>query len=116
MNSAPVTLPCTSSTTATGGSARAAHVIATRPVMAKRKRFMLLTSMRRIRASLERLPRAGTRTGRVIIARTGENTTQRQLVLNALFEPQAGRGRPAAAPRLSRSARGQHHHALVLRP
>src|SRR5262249_34491096 len=40
MNSAPVTLPCTSSTTATGGSARAMAVKARRQTVAASRRLM----------------------------------------------------------------------------
>src|SRR5690349_7993129 len=40
MNSAPVTLPCTSSTTATGGSARAVAVRASKQAVAAIRRLM----------------------------------------------------------------------------
>src|ERR1700761_6684867 len=46
MNSAPVTLPCKSSTTATGAwPASATPVRATTPIMAERKRFIVRTSV-----------------------------------------------------------------------
>src|ERR1700752_1856998 len=118
MNSAPVTLPCTSSTTATGAwPARATPVKAMTPIMAEKKRFIVQTSV-----SLPIIPSAR-RKGDILYPagqlaskarRQRESYHTSRCFLTPVFEPKRRPLRAAALFTLTASAGRYHHHALVL--